>query len=66
MRKKYVLQRLTDQCGRVFFPLDDEDTEEYFESYEEAERRLMGLQKKGICSTITELEVDRSIADDSE
>lgn len=70
MNKKYVLQHLTDRCGRVFFPTDDEEEEnqreEYFDSYEEALRRLKGLQKTGVYSTITELHTEHSVSGNSE
>jgi hypothetical protein len=62
MKKRYVLQQITDRCGRVFFALDDEDEEnpreEYFDQLEDAEKRLAELQKHGVFSTITEIEVD--------
>ncbi len=62
MKKRYFLQQITDRCGRVFFPLDDEDEEnpreEYFDQLEDAEKRLAELQKQGVFSTITEIEVD--------
>ncbi len=70
MSKRYVLQHITDRCGRVFFPMDDEDEEnqreEYFDTYEEAERRLEELQKKGIYSSITELHFEPDVAGDTE
>ena len=70
MSKRYILQHITDRFGRVFFPMGNEDEEnqreEYFDTYEEADKRLEELQKKGIYSTITEFHEDEAVAGDSE